>query len=212
MIKLVTEHKDYLLLVDTETPIEAYKTPCWNDIASCLVQGNKIEDFFCTASLSKEKPFNEGGTVNLFQGINAIIAASPKLGDLPLLPELPKQEEDVEELAWTWANEQFSYNQEKYAEGYIKGYKAASKKWTDEDIECFFLYASSYLSVTEEVPKYDLFKSMWKGYLESLSPTLTPIGFEPELDWKDTLLPYRDLSKRQYKVVNNILQGTYKFK
>jgi hypothetical protein len=205
-LKLITEHKDYLLLVDTEAaPAKRdFFIVMYNDESYLDILVNPIEDF---RNYADEDYIDECYKIIAHLPLNN----APVLEGVYLLPELPKQEEDVEELANQYYKEEkakgnlFELNYG-WKKAFIAGYKATTKKWTDEDMIDMFV-AGYHCD-----GKNDLLDNLGKKYLQSLSPTLVPIGFEPELDWKDTLLPYRDLSKRQYKVINNILQGIYKFK
>jgi hypothetical protein len=114
----------------------------------------------------------------------------------------------VEALIWEEAKDISPEFRGAFILGFQKGYKAASKKWTNEDIINAVQFG---IELHHSENPYN-WSDKTGEYLKSLSPTLVPIGFEPELDWKDTLLPYRDLSIRQYRVVDGVLQGTYKFK
>lgn len=184
--KLITTHPDYWLLVDTEAPIEAMKTPTYNEVVPW-------GEFRCGISLSKERPMSGDGKVNLFEGIHAIIAHLPKhdnapvLEDVPLLPELPKQKEDdiavkAEEFYnkenpnqhWTIGSN-FGHSVARF----LKGYKASTKKWDDEDIrkavkKGILLGLGRYTTQTPKVEEY----------LQSLSPV--PVGFEPEYGYTET--------------------------
>jgi hypothetical protein len=182
-LKLITTHKDYILLVDTEAPIEGMKTLVWNEVAGWM-SGN---DFRCTVSLSKENPLLND--INVFEGIHAIIAHlplnnAPVLEGVPVLPELPKQEEDFDlDAELTKLNTPFRYDSANkrynYTEGDIKELlrKATSqnRRYTEEDMKKSF-----------EAGQLDKSNNWYGGdinqYLQSLSPVTLPVGFEPEYD------------------------------
>lgn len=260
-LKLITNHKNYpLLLIDTEARITKGSYFLLRDKHINRYEGSSEERYKTHLS-------------------EPIIAASPKLGDLPELPELsereiislevedneykfyelgkqifhdrpndrdsyidavregfklckslyelPKQEEDAYQLAKDYTEkvkDQVIYGKAEVEwvrtllhmqVAYRDGYKAASKKWTDEDMMEAMKQAGAIMNGSHKQFKgYTAFKD----YLKSLSPTLVPIGFEPEYEekWEQQYTGVGDSRSYQpilkLKVVNNILQGTYKFK
>lgn len=236
-LKLITEHKNYLLLIDfsaqTEIPDYGWCFEIHEDYPSDNFRFKDEKDpvyawWFRQLNMAylKEEPKEFTFWKKLDGTCMAVIAHlplnnAPILEGVPLLPELPKQEEDGLKTVGKEAFEALKLlNPRGGMKEFVRmaaefGYKkAASKRWTDEDMErCFEVGQCIGLSYLPHSYNEKLHE-----YLESLSPTLTPIGFEPEYEekWENQYTGVGDGRSYQpvlkLKVVNNILQGTYKFK
>jgi hypothetical protein len=203
-MKLITENKDYILLVDTER----------RDVGDIIYNSynGKIAQIYFQQQQD--------------EGFYKIIAYLPlqetyKLEGVPLLP---KQEEEVYKLADEFRSKgSIIKHPDPYTnvfesgiyQGFIAGYKAASKKWSDEDmidlLQFVFKSEDDYFMagnwISGRIPSKDIFEK----YKQSLSSTLTPIGFEPEYESELSAYYRNGLGGKELKIVNGVLQGKYKF-
>ena len=189
------DHPQYYLLVDEEAD---------------LFESDKGSSMDGTLIITIQKDWN-----NSLKLANKIIAHlpkgnAPKLEGVDLLPELPNDEEDVEQLA-----EQFAYgktihvHREDVKVGFIAGYKAAKqseKKYSEEDMKNAIKFFKSY----QVLYKRDIFDKDINHYLQSLSTT-TPIDFVVEMEIRPNWAKgYGTIEEP--KVINGLLQGKWKFK
>ncbi len=196
-LKLITTHKDYLLLVDTESNIPN-------------------RSYFLLGELTSEVRINQyrgnadGGRYNTHLS-NLIIAHLPLnnvpvLEGVPLLPELPKQE-DVEKRAIDFANKEHPFRSTEFVDGIIEGYKANTKSWSDANMIDMFVAGFHHTSSGEK-----LLDDEAKDYLQSLSPVKLPVGFEPEYEYSIDGIKWEDEgigSIRRFKIINNVIQGEW---
>jgi hypothetical protein len=175
--KLITDDKDYWILISTDESLTDDKYPYeWGN-------GQKV--------LAYRKKNKEADDI-----------------PVPLLPELPKQEEDVElgkaclAFVKTLGKDKFESN-ERRLDDFIEGYKAASKKYSEEEIENAFKKGFAITSNPDTT-----FKN-FMSTLQSLSPTLAPIDFIPEYeDSKEyEILPLPDKPKEGMRVVKGTKVG-----
>jgi hypothetical protein len=154
-----------------------------------------------------------------------IIAYQPKHDkapelDLPLLPEI-SVEDDVNLKAQYYAVSTKSPNREAHRRGYVEGYKAATKVYSEEDI-----IKLMYLAWNAGFKKYDVVEAGLEGketdsevrwILSKFKSSKTPKWFvaeieteyKPKQNIKD--IPYEDIPKTT--TINNktYLVGTYKY-
>lgn len=211
-LKLINTHKDYLLLVDKYIKPEGKIYTCV-DRDNNIYTGYTITDleYYNCVPIIAHLPLNN----------------APVLEGVPLLPELPKQEDDVEfdlDAELTKLNTPSRYNgvlkRYDYTESDIKKlFDKVNTKRSDEDmpaiINQFFI---DFKDSGEHWQTWDEIVAWWDKYKQkqqSLSPVKLPVEFEPEYDnvtYFDTEYQEemeRDKSQWKLKIINNILQGRW---
>lgn len=217
--KLITDHKDYWYFVDTEADKKQTGKWYW-------------EDKMVVAHLPKHKdaPVLEGVLLLPFPcyaeclGEDKSDCIAPACGCdkqefWNKVFELPKQEEDVEELAIDFTNSNLSKvylllsddYKTGFKEGIEKYLKAASKKYSEEDMRMMFAWGIKEGREREK----GLDKASFEDYLQSLSPALTPIDFIPEYVYdidSEEAQQHGGYGIKVLKIVNNVLQGRWIWK
>lgn len=165
-IKLIITHKDYLLLMDDTIGIAEQGEYVYSKLA------NTVRQLEYKHGADNDRPIIAHLPLN-----NA-----PTLEGVPLLPELPKQEDDVEQLIMKLIR--------KGAERY-----ALHPSYLEEIATPLILH----------------FKHTANTKYQS-SPVKLPVGFEPELypdEMPEGVLDKNYTGSWDFKIINNILQGRW---
>lgn len=219
-----TEDGKYLLWVDETTPIDQYD---WITRKDELTQANDEWDGETHEEWKKVVAY-----------LPLTLDAVPLEG-VPLLPELSKQEEYVEQLAEKYAEQFMSHKDDKLTvlggnrkNAFIAGYKAASqdRKFSEEDLRMAINMARQCQAIdtsaggTESIEVFFEYEND-DEIIQSLSPaTPLPTEFLPEMEIKtrstglDTGIVAKDSGS--YKVRKTItlpngqqqLVGRYQYK
>jgi len=187
----IIETPDYILAVSDEKVSDVFPNYYW-----CI----KDNEFY---------RFSEDVMCDVEKGDKPIIAYQPKTKDvpeldLPLLSEIVV-EEDVEKLA----NEQWGNVHRTGVLGFIEGYKAATKIYSEEDL-------NGYLSFIEDNYHYhsDTWhdadtdepikrKGMLSAYIQSLKQPKTPKWFVAEMEEVSRLMTTDIVEKEGWVKVEN---------
>lgn len=208
-LKLITTHKDYLLLVDEskvygKTYINGKLDKTLPEIVAHLPLNNApvLEGVLLLPELSKQE---DGIAANMAANMAAAIRQTLKqywAGDAP-------REKDEYEVSFLYPADNRAYQMLLTS---LREYdnSAKTKRWSDEDI--WKAYNSGMFDAVHD-------RGFNHNLLQSLSPK--PIGFEPELQasvdghtWFDfTHNPYAVIQSTRYKTVQTeageVLQGRY---
>lgn len=209
--KLITTHPEYWLLVD----IKHYaSTEDW-------VITNKGTIF----PPNKGFPLKNGITCDKLVAYIKRNESAATLGDLPLLPELPKEEDDVEQLINPILKEIFGTDKDSKIDlkqithddlrtiikATLLSDKASTKKYSFSQIAPLIAalgqiregkseFMSSFNKVLSVEDMSKLAKDAFEMFELSRSPTLTPIGFKPE---------YYMTNPKKLMIIDGQLQGIY---
>ena len=184
----------------------------------------KLKDWYVHNQSPKGLRVWQDNTQFIPMDAKKIIAYQPKNNapelDLTLLPEM-NVEDDVNLKAQYYAVSTKSPNREAHRRGYVEGYKAATKVYSEEDI-----IKLMYLAWNAGFKKYDVVEAGLEGketdsevrwILSKFKSSKTPKWFvaeieteyKPKQNIKD--IPYEDIPKTT--TINNktYLVGTYKY-
>jgi hypothetical protein len=206
-LKFINTHKDYWLLLD-ESQRPQYKKWYYVDGRIELCWGRMDWTHADCPSVIAHLPKKD----------------APVIEGVWLLPELPKQEEDVVQIPrQRWerlfkvmqlvehdelpVKDLFSEINLNNCEINTGGYKAASqKKWSDEDVKKAMLEYAKWLTGGPASMSFAAtVETAQKRILQTLSPATLPVDFIPELIGIQEQLEDMDkIPKVQYTYINNI--------
>ena len=192
-MKLITTHTDYILLVSKNEKLLNLGDKIIQNLKSgqcaiftVIAFKDKDEENMCN---DKKQVVIAWDGKNYSQTIGnkqlIIIAHLPLnnallLEGVDLLPELLKQEDDIEQLARTNPNIT-KYSKASFIPGFIEGYNANTNKWSDEDIEAAVVFGKILERFKDDKHRLSD-KEELDGFLKSLHTTSLPTEFISEYE------------------------------